>query len=299
MNKIKLSASDHVFEICMIILFSLLFFLCAYPFYYIFIVSISDPALVQKTTVTFYPLGATLENYRQVFALSGIYGAFVISILRTVIGTVVTLFFTSILAYTVTKQDLPARKFFYRFAITAMYVNAGLIPWYLTMRTLGLKDNFLVYILPYAVSSYSLILIKTYMESISSSLEESAMIDGAGYFTIYSRIVMPICLPVLAAVTVFTAVNQWNQWTDNLLLVNDRNLKTLQLVLLEYLNQADSIARDARNTGGIVAGGAGTAITPFSLRMTITMVVTIPILLVYPFMQRYFISGIMIGAVKG
>ena len=134
------------------------------------------------------------------------------------------------------------------------------------------------------------------MESISTALEESAMLDGAGYFTIYLKIIMPVAVPILAAVIVFTAVGQWNQWYDNLLLVNDNNLKTLQYTLLEYLRQATNIANEAKS-GNMI--GAAAAITPFTLRMTITMVVTLPIIIIYPAMQKYFIQGIMVGAVKG
>ena len=297
MNRKKLPGKEIAFQSIMIILFTLLFLSCIYPFYYIFIASISSPDGVKKTMITWYPLEPTFANYLQVFKLNGIFNAFVVSVSRTFAGTAVTLFFTSILAYTLTKNELPCRKFFYSIAIVSMYINAGLIPWYLTMRTIGLKDSFLVYILPTAVSAYSMILIKTYMESITAGIEESAMIDGAGYFTIYWRIVMPICKPVLAAIIVFTAVGQWNSWTDNLLLVNNMNLKTLQMTLLEYLNQATNIANMARTGGAGAVSGA--AISPFTLRMTITMVVTVPILVVYPFMQKYFINGIMIGAVKG
>lgn len=297
MKKKKIPKKELAFQACMVLLFTLLFLSCVYPFYYIFIASISDPEAVKRTMITWYPVQPTLANYKQVFELNGIWNAFLVSIARTFAGTFVTLFFTSILAYTLTKKELPFRKLFYSIAIVSMYINAGLIPWYLTMRTIGLKDNFLVYILPTAVSAYSMILIKTYMESITAGVEESAMIDGAGYFTIYWKIVMPVCKPVLAAIIVFTAVGQWNSWTDNLLLVNNMNLKTLQMTLLEYLNQATNIANQAR-TGGASAV-TGTAISPFTLRMTITMVVTVPILAVYPFMQKYFINGIMIGAVKG
>lgn len=297
MNKKRISVSELVFQICMVILFSLLFLSCAYPFYYVFIASISNPDAASRAMITLYPLQPTLDNYRQVLKLNGMSKAFVVSLSRTVIGTAVTMFFTSILAYTLTKKELPFRKIFYSVAIVSMYINAGLIPWYLTMRMIGLKDNFLVYILPYAVSAYCMILIKTYMESVSAGIEESAMIDGAGYFLIFWKIIIPICKPVLAAVIVFTAVGQWNQWTDNLLLVNNMDLRTMQMILMEYLNQATNIANQAR-TGG--AGAiSGSAISPFTIRMTITMVVTVPILAVYPFMQKYFISGIMIGSVKG
>jgi len=295
-NKKKMCTGEKVFQGSMLILFTLLFIGCFYPFWYIFIVSVSDAAAVQKTTVSLWPIQFTLNNYKQVFELNGIWHSFFVSVARTVAGTVVTVFFTSILAYTLTKEELILRKFFYRFAVVSMYINAGLIPWYLTMRSLGLKDSFLVYILPTAVSAYSLVLIKTYMESISTALEESAMLDGAGYFTIYLKIIMPVAVPILAAVIVFTAVGQWNQWYDNLLLVNDNNLKTLQYTLLEYLRQATNIANEAKS-GNMI--GAAAAITPFTLRMTITMVVTLPIIIIYPAMQKYFIQGIMVGAVKG
>ncbi len=294
MKKTKAKVSDPVFQVCMIVLFSLLFFICFYPFWYIFIVSISDSMEAQKTVVSFLPVQPTLENYKQIFRLQGIWSAFGVSALRTVIGTAVTLFFTSIFAYTLTKRELPCRKFFYRFAVISMYLNAGLIPWYLTMRNIGLKDSFWVYIIPGAVGAYNMVLIKTYIESISPSLEESALIDGAGYFRIYARIIMPICIPILAAVTVFSAIGQWNQWYDNLLLVNDNSLKTLQLTLLEYLRKATNAANEAQNG---MAGGV--TIAPMTVRMTITMVATLPILIVYPAMQKYFIKGIMVGAVKG
>lgn len=295
MKKRKLPAKEYIFQAAMIILFSLLALVCFYPFYYVFIVSISNPQEVVAANIHWLPAGITLENFKKIFELNGIWNAFFVSVARTVVGTVVTLIFTSILAFTLTQKELPMKKFFYRFAVVSMYINAGLIPWYLTLRNLHLKDNFLVYILPSAVSAYCLVLIKTYMESIPEALAESARIDGAGYFTIYTKIIMPMCVPILAAVIVFTAVQQWNSWTDNLLLVNDNSLRTLQLTLMEYLNQTSNMAQQAQN-GGLVGGAV---LTPFTIRMTITMVVTLPIILVYPFMQKYFIQGIMVGAVKG
>lgn len=296
MRKKKIMTKQELaFQICMIVLFSLLFLLCFYPFYYIFIASLTNPQ-VPSSQIGLLPVRATLSNYQQIFAIKGIGRAFLVSVARTVIGTAVTIFFTSILAFCVTQKELPLRKFFYRFTVVAMYISAGLIPWYLSMRSLQLKDSFLIYILPSAVSAYCMVLIKTYMESIPQSLEESARIDGAGYFTIYSKIVMPMCFPVIAAVAVFTAVQQWNSWTDNLLLVNENNLQTLQMKLMEYLNQATNIAQQAQN-GGV--DGATAVLSPFTVRMTITMVVTLPILAVYPFVQKYFVKGIMLGAVKG
>lgn len=298
MNKSK-TRGEKVYQTVLLVIFTLVMLLCLYPFFYVLIVSLSDVNKIGSTPIIWKPAGFTLYNFKQVFKLNGIAQSFMVSVLRTVVGTFVTLFFTSMLAYALTKKQLVCRRFFYRFAIVSMYINAGLIPWYLTLRKLGLKNNFLVYILPYAVSAYCLILIKTYIEQISPELEESAMLDGAGYFTIFSKIIVPVSKPVLAAVVVFTAIGQWNQWTDNLLLVDNNNMQTLQYMLMQYINQADAISRSIMSGGSGVIGGAAIKVSPTTIRMTVTMVVTLPIIIVYPFMQKYFIKGIMIGAVKG
>lgn len=295
-NKIAYGAGEKAFQAINYIICSLLLLSCTYPFYYILIQSFSDPEQVSRHIVTLYPLGFTFKNYAEVFELQGLPLAFAVSVARTVIGTAITLFFSSIMAYTLTKNELPGRKLFYRITITSMYLNAGLIPWYIVMRNYGLKDSFLLYVLPGAVSVFGLILIKTYMEQIPAALEESALVDGAGYFAIFTKIMLPLSKPVMAAVAVFSAVGQWNTWMDNLLLINNASLNTLQYVLLQFLNQAEMIASQAKLGGG---GITGYQLTPFSLRMTVTMVVTVPVLLVYPVIQKHFVSGIMLGAVKG
>lgn len=175
-----------------------------------------------------------------------------------------------------------------------MYLNAGLIPWFLTMRMYHLNNNFLVYILPGAVSAFYVILIKTYIEQLPQALEESAKLDGAGYITIIMKIIFPLSMPIVATILVFASVGQWNSWFDNYILVQNKGLKTLQLVLYEYLQQANAISSDS-HTLSLRAK----VVSPKSVKMTITMLVTLPILIVYPFMQRYFLKGIMMGAVKG
>lgn len=294
MKKKKIDSKEFAFQACLILLFLGLTFVCFYPFYYVIITSLSDSS-VPVSQITWLPVEITLNNFLKVFNLKGMWQALGVSVARTVIGTIVSLFFTSMLAFCLIHQELPLKKFFYRFSVVSMYINAGLIPWYLTMRTLGMVNNFWAYILPMAVSVYNMVLIKTFMEDIPPALEESAMLDGAGYFTIYLKVILPMCIPVLASVAVFTAVNHWNSWTDNLMLVDSNNLRTLQLTLMEYLNKASSIADQAAS--GAMTGGV--SISPFTIRMTITMVVTLPVLLVYPFMQKYFVKGIMLGAVKG
>jgi putative aldouronate transport system permease protein len=176
--------------------------------------------------------------------------------------------------------------------------NAGLIPHYLVLRAYGLRNNFLVYVLPTMLSAYYIILIKTFIEQLPQSLEESAMIDGAGYFTIFSKIILPLSKPILATIAVFAAVAQWNNFFDALLYVSDSKIQPMQLLLYNFLQQSQSVAASLQDSSGGAVNPLD-ALTPDSVRMTITMVVTLPIVFVYPFMQKYFVGGIMMGAVKG
>ena len=269
--------------------------ICLYPFYYVIIYSVSLPSEAPKALLL--PKGFSLQTYQTILLLNDIKGAFAVSVLRTVLGTVITIFATSFLAYLMTKQEMFGKKVLYRFIIITMYLNAGLIPWYLTMRAYGLKDNFLLYILPGAVSAYYMILIKTYMESLPPALEESARIDGAGIGRIFFSIVLPLSKPIIATIAIYAAVGQWNTWTDNYFLVNSPNLQTLQMILYNYLNQAQNMANVSLVS--LTSGSNAVKITPMSIKMCITVLVTIPIMCVYPFLQRYFVKGIMMGAVKG
>ena len=287
--------NDRFFYGVTYLIMILLMFICFYPFYYVFIYSISDSALAQKG-ISLFPKGVTLTNYMEVVKLDGIIRAFAVSLARTVIGTVVTVTACSFFAYLVTKE-LYGRKYIYRFVIITMYFNSGLIPYYLTMRAYHLTNTFWVYIIPGAISAYYVVLLKTFIESLPISLEESAKLDGAGYITVFFKIIFPLSKPILATITVFSAVAQWNNWFDNYIYVQSDRLKTLQLVLYEYLNQASQISQ--MSASSLQHGLGGTSVTAQSVRMAITMVATLPVLFVYPFMQKHFVKGIMLGAVKG
>lgn len=286
---------DFIFDFVIYLVLTLFFIICIYPFYYILLYSVSNPVEVQRG-ISLLPAGFTLNNYVEVFRLKGILNATIVSLARTIGGCGLTVFASSFLAYLVTKNELPGRKVIYRFIIITMYFNAGLIPWYLSMKYYHLNNNFWVYVLPFAVSAYYVILVKTFIEQLPPALEESAKIDGAGYFTIFVKIIFPLSKPIIATILVFAAVGQWNCWMDNYFLVQNSKLKTLQLILYEYLNSAQAIA-NASNEEKTRLGKA--VMTPTTIKMTITMVVTIPIILVYPFMQKHFVKGIMMGAVKG
>ena len=295
LKKSKSAALEKIFDAVNYTALFLLFLLCIYPFYYIFIYSISNPTLAQKGIVLL-PVGITVENYIQMIKLRGITLAALISVLRTVGGTLLTVFCSTLFGYIVTKDKLPFRKLMYRMMVISMYFNAGLIPYYLTMKLYHLNNSFLLYIVPTAIVAFNVILIKTYIEQLPAALEESARIDGARYFTIFIKIIFPLSMPIVATVAVFSAVNQWNSWFDNYLLVQDRNLRTLQLILYDYLNQSSVLSHLSDNDKN---RGLGIVMTPQSIRMTITMIVTLPIIFVYPFMQKYFVKGIMLGAIKG
>jgi len=294
----KLRAPELAFQTAIAIVAILFALLCVYPLYYILMYALSDPNTVSSTKVFFTPHRFTLYNFSELLGRNGIIASFLISVSRALLGTAVTITTTGLFAHVLMKQKLPFRRFFYRATIASMYVGAGLIPWYITMLRLGLKDNYLLYILPYTINAYYLILIKTYMESLPAALEESASIDGAGLFTIFFRILIPLCTPIIAATAVFSAVMQWNTWVDNFYLINNTRLFTLQYNLYILLNRAESIANQIIQSGGSMEE-LQKAITPTSVRMTITMIAAIPIIMVYPFMQRFFVKGIMLGAVKG
>lgn len=288
---------ESIFGSINTILLVLFTFSCFYPFYYIFIYSVSNPAEVTKG-VYFVPAGFTLINYISIFSVNNIMGAALVSASRAVIGTIITVICSSLFAYIVTKKELRFRSFIYRFMIVTMYINSGLIPWYMTMKYLGLKNNFLLYILPSAIGAFYVILVKTYIEQIPAAFEESAMIDGAGYVTIFFKIIFPVCMPIIATIAIFSAVSQWNSWQDNFFLVSNNKLRTLQLVLLTYLN--GRVSQSTANMSNLLsARNRAQSVTPTSIRMTISVIAMLPIIIVYPAMQKYFAKGIMMGAVKG
>ncbi len=297
----KISMKERIFQLVNGLIFTLFAFVCIYPFYYLFINSLSDPVQSAKGLVILYPKGFTLENYTQILKLDGIASAFFISASRAVIGTIIQLFFSSMFAFVLTKNQYRINKFLYRAMVITMYMSAGIIPWFVVMKSLGLANNYLLYILPGAVAPFSVILIKTYMENISPFLEESASIDGAGVMTIFLKIILPVCQPVLMAVAVFGAVGQWNSWQDNFFLVKSPHLQTLQMMLMNVLKESESLTTAVQNNADAIKDIAAQSnkMTPFAVKTTITMVATIPIICVYPFLQKYFVSGIMIGAVKG
>ena len=295
---IKRTKGDIVFGILNYAVFGLFTLICFYPFYYLIINSVSANDLSNNGSINFLPSQLHLENYKQVLQLKGLGLAALVSVGRTVIGTVCTVLASAFLGFMFTQDRMWKRKLWYRLMVVTMYFNAGLIPMFLTMQNLHLTNSFWVYVIPVIVQPFNIILVKTYMESISPALQEAAEIDGASVMKVFMKIMLPLAKPIMATIAIFAAVGQWNSFTDTLFLMSDSRYYTLQFILYQYLNEANAIANSLRSSmeNGIAADPS-LLITPTAIKMTVSMVVVLPILFVYPLFQRYFVSGIMIGAV--
>ncbi len=307
---IKRTKGDWVFDIAVIVFFCLFTFICIFPFYYLLINTVSDNDLVTSGRVNFYPMlknadgqsvfGVQVNNYIALQNVQDLGSSILVTVARTVLGTALMVLTSAWAGYLVTKQKMWKRSFWYRFLVVTMYFNAGLVPWYMNMLMMGLTDNFLAYIIPGMVAPYNIILVKTYIESIPASLEESAVIDGASTVKVWLKIILPLSIPILATIAIFGAVGNWNSFQDSLLLMNNRpDLYTLQHRLYIYLNSSSNLGAMMSQGGTISEQAAQSMLNQRVIQYTVSMVSIIPILLVYPFMQRYFVKGIMLGAVKG
>lgn len=295
------SFGDKVIDVVTYLVYAIFAFVCVYPFYYLIINSISANNLSERGKIIFWPQEVHLTNYKNLVSIPGLGDAALMSLYRTVVGTVLTVMIAAFLGYMFTRNSLWKRKFWYRFVVITMYFNAGVIPWYLSMKTLGMTNNFWGYIFPTVIQPFYIILCKTYCESIPPALQDAAEIDGAGTLRVFFSIMLPVIKPILATIAIFAAVNQWNAFQDTLLLMRDKKYYTLQFVLYQYINQASSLKTiiSSNSTTTNLSAIMATAATATSIRMTVTVVVVLPVMMIYPFFQRFFTKGIMIGAVKG
>ncbi len=297
----KESVGDIIFNFINNSFFFMFTIICVFPFYYLFINTISENGLVQKGLINFFPRGIHLSNYIKLAQVSDLTRAFGVSVSRTILGTFLTVLASGFVGYLMTKKEMWKRKFWYRFMIITMYFNAGIIPWYTNMQMLGLTNNYLAYIIPGVVGVFNVIMVKTYIESIPAELEESAAIDGASFLLIYRKIIGPLCKPILATIAVWAAVGNWNSFMDSLILMPAKpELYTLQHRLWIYLNTTSNLkSLMSTSTTSMSQALIDSLLNQKVINYTIAMVTAIPILIVYPFMQRYFEKGIMLGAVKG
>ncbi len=293
---IKQSPGSIAFDILNVTFMCIFAFVMIYPFWNQFIISLNEGSDTVRGGLYFLPRKVTLENYVYVFKRSNILKGAVISVLRVIVGTGTSLLCTGMLAYVVTVKQFLGRKFMRIIYIVTMYFGGGLIPTYLLFMSLGLTETFAVYWIPGLFSAYSMLLIASYMQNISESLPESARIDGATETRIFFKIMVPLCIPVFAALAVMTAVSHWNSWFDVMIYNSSGKWDTLQVYLRKILLEADQAAKLLADQKKYEAMRN---LTPTSVRAATTMIVTLPILFVYPFFQKYFVGGITIGAVKG
>lgn len=291
----KRTTFDRLFDAANYVLMTIVGIFMFFPFLYIASYSLSESSKLPQGLLMF-PAGFTLEAYARAFEDPAIFHSILISVGRTLLGPVVMIFVSSMASYCLTRDDFIAVRFWRKFFVFTMYFTSGLIPLYVLIVQLNLSKSFWVYIVTTAVSVFNMILIKTFIESLPDSLEEAAVVDGANDLTVFWRIIFPLCLPVIAAVVLFSAVGQWNSFIDTQL-YNAMNpeLFTLQYVLYQTLSNANNATL---MQSGAMNNSANT-VTPEGLKMAITMITVLPIMLVYPFLQRYFISGMMVGSVKG
>lgn len=287
----KIKSREKILDYILVVVFIGVVVITLYPFLNVLAISFNDPIDTMRNINFIIPREFTLSNYTYVFTENNLAGPFLMSVARTLIGTLVSVFSTAMIAYVLSRRDFYFNKIVTFLFLITMYVSGGMVPEYLLLtRTLNLGNNFLVYLLPGLIWAYNIILMRSFMDGLPDALQEAARIDGANDFVIWLKIIVPLCNPVLATVALFVAVSQWNSFLDTYLYARD--LPTLQYVLYEIMEKA-TIKVDPH-----AADQVKNAVSPLSVRMAITIIATIPIIVVYPFLQKYFVGGMTVGAVK-
>ncbi|MDR2070011.1 MAG: carbohydrate ABC transporter permease [Treponema sp.] len=289
--------ADAITDAVIVLVMILIIVVTLYPFLNVVAKSFNNPIDTVKGGIHILPRAPTIDNYRDLFSAgSNLPSAFRMSVLRTVIGTLSGVLSCAMLAFALSRRDFMFRKLFTTLLVVTMYVGGGLIPEYILIRNLGLINTFGVYIIPGLISAFNVIIIRTFIQGIPISLQESAKIDGANDVRIFFNIILPLCMPVLATVALFIAVGQWNSWFDTYLYTRAvKALSTLQFELMKVLDSAQNVSSSA----DVYSEGLRNAKrNPEALKMAITVIATVPILVVYPFLQRYFVSGMTLGSVK-
>lgn len=292
MKRVSKINGDSVFDFCNVIFMGLIVLITLYPFYYVIISSLNDPIDLIKGPVYLLPRDFSIVNYQFVLRDEGILRAAYITVARTFIGSLTAVLFTAAFAYGISKKWLLGRRFFITVALITMYFSGGLIPTYILIaQGLNLHGNFLVFIIPNLFNAFNAFIMLSFFRGISAEIEESAKIDGANDIIIFFKLILPISMSVIATITLFNGVSHWNSWFDALL-YGGRELETLQLYLVRAIQSASVSPQASLYVSTL-------SITSTSIRLTTMVITAFPIVLVYPFLQRYFVKGVMIGSIKG
>lgn len=284
---------SRIFDITLNIIIFITVLACLIPILHLAAISLSSNAAILSKKVYIWPVEINFDSYRVVFADMSMVRSLLFTVMLTIVHTVICMIMTILAAYPLSKKELKGRNFFLLIIVITMYFSGGMIPDYLLIKNLNLLNNFWALVLPGMISAFNMIVLKTFFTNLPESLEESALIDGASYFTILVRIVLPLSLPVLATLSLFYAVGRWNYFMDSLLYITDSKLYPIQLKLYQIIYNNMQLEISATE------GSLSSNLLPESLKAASVMFATIPILIVYPWLQKYFISGIMIGAIKG
>lgn len=272
----------------------LICFVTLYPIWYVLVNSFNDGTDAMSGGIYWWPRQFSLENFSAVFRSEGIMMAMAITVAKTLVGTVAHVFFTAMVAYAFSRKGLIGGKFYILMGTVTLFFGGGLIPTYLLIRDLHLLDNFLVYIIPVLFSFFDLIIFMTFFREIPEGLEEAARIDGANDWSIFLRIVLPVSMPVLATIALFHGVYQWNDYFTGMIYINNTDLQPIQTYLYRVVAESSSNQMMAA-----VPGGVTRSVTSQSIKLATMVVTTAPIVFAYPFLQKYFVKGMMIGSIKG
>ncbi len=299
-RRIRRTLGDRTFNVLNNVLMVGILVVMLYPFWYCIILSLNDPIDYYVGPLYLWPRKFSVENYQFVLQSGNFPVAITNSVLRTILATLLHCIVTGAAAYGLSKRRIMFRGFYTKFFVFTMYFGGGLIPGYLLIRGLGLLDNFLVYVIPAAFSFYNCILFMAFYDSIPPSLEESARIDGAGMGTIFFKIVFPVSKPIFATVALYSIVGQWNSWMDTMLYTRSESLSTLQSLLMNMIKVAENLKELLKTMGGVgtAMGELAKSVSPTTVRVAAMVITVFPIVVVYPFFQKYFVKGIMLGAVK-
>jgi putative aldouronate transport system permease protein len=296
----RISVGEKVGQTVIVVLLSLLCLSVIYPFLYMLAISLNEGTDAARGGVYLWPRSFTLINYEIVLGNEVIRSAYLITIARTILGTIVGMLVTLIAAYGLSYKGLPFRKGILAYVLITMLFSGGLVPLYIQLFNLGLTNTFLVYIIPTAFSAWNMFVMLKFLQGIPEALIESAELDGAGPVRILFQIIIPLSKPMLAALGLFTAVGHWNDWFAGAFYVSNQDLIPVQTFLQQLLNASDlSAVMGSNNNQEALARGSQQNITLMSIKMAVVMVSAIPILCVYPFLQKYFVKGVLIGSVKG
>jgi len=282
---------DHIINVLMV----LICFLALYPVWYTLIISFNDSSDAMRGHIYFLPRKLSFESYKTVFTDKSIVKAFGVTIIRTILGTSVSVFFTSMVAYAFSKKHIMGNKVYMIIGTVTMFFSGGLIPSFILMKNLGLYDNFLVYIIPAMFSFYNMIIFMSFFRGLPAGLEESAKLDGANDFKIFVRIILPLSMPVVATIALFNGVWHWNDYFTGVLYINNANLQPIQTFLYRIVASASA----SKAVVAMPAGISAQQVNSTTVRLATMVVTTAPIVCVYPFLQKYFVKGMLVGSIKG